>query len=101
LEVEEHLEAALRNLSLIRGIGGIPFWILKHVALDDSWKNCLVVTLSDVGLVNFVGGHNLLHVSEDDVLRVKTNEFGTLVLEGILWVEPDCGGDGFFKELLN
>ena len=47
LEVEQRLEASLRNLGLIRRVGGVPCRILEYVAHDGRRYGVRVVTHSD------------------------------------------------------
>ena len=49
LEVEQRLQAALRNLRLIRGVGGVPARVLQDVALDDRRRDRVVVAEADHG----------------------------------------------------
>lgn len=37
LKVQQHLEAPLWDLTLIRCIRRVPFGVLKHITLNDSW----------------------------------------------------------------
>ena len=56
LEVEERLQTTLRDLSLIGGIGGIPYRALQDIALDDGWQDCVVPALPYIRGVYFVLG---------------------------------------------
>ncbi len=47
LEVQERLEAALRDLRLVRGVGGVPGRVLHDVAEDDRRREGAVVTEAD------------------------------------------------------
>ena len=43
LEVEQSLEPSLRDLSLIRGVSGIPSRIFKHLSLNQRRRCCAVI----------------------------------------------------------
>jgi hypothetical protein len=101
LVIELHLEASLRDLGLVGGVGCIPLWVLKHVTLDDSGENCLVVTLSDIGLVDDVSSLDYSHISKDDFLGVQADEYSFIVLEGVLRLEADRGGNSLVYKLIN
>ena len=47
LEIDECLEPSLRNLGLVRRIGGVPRWIFQHVAQDHAGGVRAVVPLAD------------------------------------------------------
>ena len=47
LEVQQRLEAALGDLRLVRGIGGVPGRVLQHVAADDRRGDRVVVAEAD------------------------------------------------------
>ncbi len=48
LEVEERLEAALRDLRLIRRVRRVPAGIFEHVPLDDGRRDRVVIAEADV-----------------------------------------------------
>ena len=50
LEVEQRLEAALRDLRLVRRVGGVPGGVLEHVAPDHRRRDGGVVAEPDHGL---------------------------------------------------
>lgn len=54
LEVEEGLEAALRDLGLVRGVCGVPGGVLENVALDDRRRDGAVVTHADRAAADLV-----------------------------------------------
>ncbi|ENO95722.1 putative metal-dependent RNase [Thauera phenylacetica B4P] len=47
LEVEQRLQATLRDLGLVRGVGGVPGRVLEHVAQDDRGREGVVVARAD------------------------------------------------------
>ncbi len=49
LEIDERLEAPLRDLRLVRRIGGVPRRVLEDVAQDDAGRVRSVVALADEG----------------------------------------------------
>ena len=48
LEVEEHFQAALRNLRLIRRVLRVPAGVLENVPLDDGRRDAVVVAKAEV-----------------------------------------------------
>ena len=50
LEVEQRLKATLRNLWLVRRVGGVPGGILQDVALDDWRRNRVVIARANKAL---------------------------------------------------
>ena len=54
LEVEQGFEAALGDLGLVGGVGGVPARVFEDGALDDGRGEGAVVTLADEGAVDFV-----------------------------------------------
>ena len=50
LEVDQRFHAALRNLGLIRRVGGVPGRVLQDVAQDDAGRVRAVVALADEAL---------------------------------------------------
>ena len=54
LEVEQGFETALRQLGLVRGVGGIPARIFQHVAQNDVGHMGIVITHADIALGNLV-----------------------------------------------
>ena len=44
LKIQQRLKPPLGNLSLIRGVGGIPSRVLKHVALNQRRRCCAVIS---------------------------------------------------------
>lgn len=56
LIVEQHFEAALCDLSLVRGVGRVPLWVLQHIPLDDGWDDRRIVSLALIRRVSFIHG---------------------------------------------
>jgi hypothetical protein len=54
LEVEQRLEAPLRDLGLVRRVLGVPARVLEHVALDDGRRDARRVAHADVAAVRLV-----------------------------------------------
>ncbi len=54
LEVEQGFETALRQLGLVRGVGGIPARVFQHVAQDDVGHVGIVIAHADVALGDLV-----------------------------------------------
>ena len=50
LEVHQRFHAALRNLSLVGGVGGVPSRVFQDVAQDDAGRVRAVVALADKAL---------------------------------------------------
>ena len=58
LEVQQRLQPSLRDLGLVRGVGGVPGRVLEDVALDRRRSDRAVVTLADHRGPDLVlGGH--------------------------------------------
>ena len=62
LEVQQHFQAALRNLRLVGRVLGVPAGIFQDVALNHRGRDAVVVTQADIG-------------TEDLVLRGDRAEF--------------------------
>jgi len=54
LVVEQRLEAALGDFSLVGRVGRVPSWIFENVALDYGWQGGRVVPLTDVARKHLV-----------------------------------------------
>ena len=117
LEVEECLEAALRDLGLVGRVGGVPRGVLEHVAPDHRWGDGAVVTQPDHRLGRAVlgrecpqrarcgflversgevergggpdsSGHGRRHQRLERVMAERAEHVGDVVLTG-----PDVAGD--------
>ena len=51
LEIQQCFQAPLRNLGLVRGVGGVPTGIFQYVALDHRRHDGVVITQTDIALV--------------------------------------------------
>jgi len=49
LEIQQGLQAALRDLGLVGRVGRVPAWVFKNVALNDRRQDGLGVAHADVG----------------------------------------------------
>ena len=54
LEVEQRLEAPLRDLRLVRRVGGVPGGVLQHVAQDHRGRVAVVIAHADERLEHLV-----------------------------------------------
>ncbi len=54
LEVDQRFHAALRDLGLVRGVGGVPRRVFQHVAQDHVRGERAVVALADEGAEHLV-----------------------------------------------
>mmetsp|Transcript_74236 Transcript_74236/g.215091 ORF Transcript_74236/g.215091 Transcript_74236/m.215091 type:complete len:268 (-) Transcript_74236:45-848(-) len=59
LEVNQRLQAALRDLRLVRCVGGVPAGVLRQVPQDHSGNDRAVVALADEILRDYVLGEDL------------------------------------------
>ncbi len=64
LEVDERLEPSLRDLGLVRRVGGVPGRVLQHVAQDDAGRVRAVVALADEALEDAVLGRDCAQLGE-------------------------------------
>ena len=79
LEVEQRLQASLADLSLVRGVAGVPGRVLQDVPLDDRRDDGGIVTAADVSIA---GGFDLVAVrleQLDHVCLAQAAAFGVLV----------------------
>ena len=96
LVVEQRLEAALGNLSLVGRVGGVPSWVFENVALNYCRQCCRVVSLTDVAGKNLVLLRNFVDVAQvllladgrRDVERTRTadarrNRFVDQLIEAV------------------
>ena len=54
LKIEKGFEAALGDLGLIGGVGGVPAGIFENVPLDDRRRDRSMISLADEGLEHLV-----------------------------------------------
>ena len=59
LEIQERLEAALRDLGLVGRVGRVPARVLHHHAQDHARRDRVVVAEADVGAERLVAAGNL------------------------------------------
>ena len=76
LEVEQRLQAALGDLGLVRGVGGVPGGVLQHVALDHGRGMGAVVALPDHRRDHPVATRQLTQVIEQLVLGHRPGQIG-------------------------
>ena len=67
LEIQQRFQTTLRDLSLIRCVGGVPARILQHVALDHGRQDGVVITQTDVTLVQLVLRRDAAQVLQERV----------------------------------
>jgi hypothetical protein len=91
LEIEERLEAALRDLRLVGGIGRVPAGVLEDVADDDSGGHAVGVAHADVRLEDAV-----LRRDAAQALEVRVLAFGGWKVQRL--AEPDGPGDRVVDE---
>ncbi len=84
LEVDECLEASLRDLGLVRGVGGVPARVLKNVAGDDGGGGGAVEAQADERAEIAVLAGNLLEAGQVGLLADGGIEFQGLLQEDIL-----------------
>lgn len=78
LEVEERLQAALRDLRLVRGVGSVPPRGLKHVAEDDGRNSGLAVAHADE-VFHQLEEQNRRKTQKDETQRGEHGEGGWFV----------------------
>ena len=93
LEVEQRLEAALRDLGLVGRVLGVPARVLEHVALDDRGHDRPVVAHAQVRAQHPVLPGDAAQALEQAVLALRRSE---RELAG----EPDVRRNGLVDELL-
>ena len=93
LEIEKRLEAPLRDLGLVRGVGRVPAWILHHVSKDDRRRDGVVVPEADEG-----AEHAVLCRDAAQPRQILMLGFGRRQVEGLF--EADGVGDDLVNELV-
>ncbi len=94
LEVEEGLEAPLRDLRLVGRVLRVPARVFEHVALDDGRRERPVVAHPEVRAEHPVLPRDGAEVREDAGLAARVGAH----LDGEGRVEADGGGDGLVDE---
>ena len=69
LEVQEGFQTALGDLGLIRGVLGVPPWVLQDVSGDDPGGHRVVVAHPDEGPVDLVPPGDVPEFPQQEVLR--------------------------------
>ena len=91
LEVDERLEAALRDLGLVRRVGGVPGGVLQHVALDHPRHHARVVAHAQARAQHHVPARDHAQLFERFVLA---HTFA----DRDLAAHPDRGGNGLLHQ---
>ena len=100
LEDEQRLEPALRNLRLVRRVGGVPAGVFQHVPQDDRRRVRRGVPLADQAAAQDVLARDLPQPIER---RRLAQALATAVPEAVevqVAVEPDAGRHGLAHELV-
>ncbi len=92
LEVEQRLQPPLRDLGLVRRVGGVPGRVLQDVALDHARQDRAVIALPDQRGQHAVAAGDLAQPGQHLGLR----HAGAEAIEPVpgLGVEADRGGNG-------
>ena len=69
LKIQERFEAALGDLGLVRGVGGVPAGVLEHVAENHRGRDAVVVAVPDVGPEDAVARGDAAQAAQVLVLR--------------------------------
>ena len=64
LEVDQRLQPPLRDLGLVRRVGGVPGRVLEDVAQDDAGRERAVVALADEALHHLVAGRDAAQLGQ-------------------------------------
>ena len=91
LEVEERLEAALRDLGLIRGVWRVPAGVLHHHPQNDARRDRVVVAEADVGAEGRVAVRQMRQTAQILVLAFRRRQVQRRR-------EPDGPRDGFVDQ---
>ena len=78
LKVEQPFEAALGDLGLIRGIGGVPSGVLEHVPKNDTRREAAVVAEPDIRLEQLVAGGDPPQLPQKLMLGLAVREIEAL-----------------------
>ena len=68
LEIQQRFQATLRDLGLVRRVGGVPARVLQHVALDHRRQHGVVIAQADVTLEQLVLRRDAAQVLQERVL---------------------------------
>ena len=110
LEIQQCLQPALRNLRLIRCVGGVPSRIFKQVAQDDGRGMAIVVAHPDIRFEHLVFGRDLVQlvqhfrfgagVAQRERLGRQDRRRHHFPDEGIHRIEPERRQHGFLIGLI-
>ena len=76
LKVDERFEPSLGDLRLVRGVSGVPTWILENIALDDAGRDRSVVPHADEGSIHLVLIRDAAHPFESLGLCQRAGDIG-------------------------
>ena len=91
LEVDERLEAALRDLGLVGRVGGVPGRVLQHVALDHPRHHARVIAHAQARAQHHVLARDRAQLFERFVL-------GHALADRDLAAHPDRRGNGLLHQ---
>ena len=74
LEIQEALEPALSNLSLIRRVRRIPAGILEDVSENHARRHAVVIAQSDVRSENLIAGRDVAQVAKVSVFGLAVRQ---------------------------
>jgi hypothetical protein len=89
LEVQDRFQAALRDLRLVRGVGGVPGRVFEDVAQDDRRGVGAVIALADDRLHYLVLRGDRLQLGERSLFRQRLEELAQVELV----LAADVGGN--------
>jgi hypothetical protein len=89
LEVQDGFQAALRDLRLVRGVGGVPGRVFEDVAQDDRRGEGAVVALADHRLHDLVLRGDALQLGQRGLLGQRIEELAQVQLV----LAADVGGN--------
>ena len=91
LEIQQRFQTSLRNLRLVRRVGGIPAGIFQHVALDYGRHDGVVITQPDITLEQLVLRRDTAQVLQERVLAHAFRQVQRLL-------QTDGGGHGLVDQ---
>lgn len=93
LEIQQGFQTPLRDLRLIRRIGGVPTRVFQDVALNHARYDGVVIAHPDIRLEHLVLRRDRLQFAEELVLLQGSRQAQSL------W-QTDAGGNGFGDQLV-